>query len=112
MKKLDLIYIPEDFYEYWECSDMLYQDNVHFDDAMLKAGFFEYGGTRRSHRIVTKKLKELTIDEAIEVLTGLPHEQIAKIHEQEQLLEDMRELDRITQKYGLQKIKEHLNVQQ
>jgi hypothetical protein len=24
----------------------------------------------------------------------------------------MRELDRITQKYGLQKIKEHLNVQQ
>lgn len=110
MKKLDLRYIPEDFYEYWECSDMLYQDNVHFDDAMLKAGFFECGGTRRSHRIVTKKLKELTIDEAIEVLTGLSHEEITKIHEQEQLLEDMRELDRITQKYGLQKIKEHLNV--
>lgn len=107
---LDLKYIPEDFYEYWECSDILYTDNVHFDNAMLKAGFFECGGTRRSHRIVTKKLKELTLYNAIEILTGLSYEQITKIHEQEQLFEDMRELDRITEKYGLQKIKEHLNV--
>lgn len=110
MKKLDLKYIPEDFYEYWECTDILYQDNVYFDDAMLKTGFFECGGTRRSHRIVTSKLKNLTVDEAIEELTGLSHEEILKLHEQEQLDEDMRELDRLIQKYGLQLIKEHLNV--
>lgn len=110
MKKLDLKYIPEDFYEYWECTDILYQDNVYFDDAMLKTGFFECVGTRRSHRIVTSKLKNLTVDEAIEELTGLSHEEILKLHEQEQLDEDMRELDRLIQKYGLQKIKDRLNV--
>lgn len=111
MKKLDLKYVPEDFYEYWDCSDILYQDNDYFDDAMLKAGLFELGGTRRSHRIITKKLKELTVDEAIQKLTGLSHEEILKIHEQEQFDVDMIELDNIINRHGLNKIKEYINVQ-
>ena len=62
--------IPEDIDDYYDNNEILYTGSKKFDDIMIDRGYFEYGGTRRSHRHLTKKFNNTTITELINDLTG------------------------------------------
>lgn len=104
---IDLKYIPEDLEEYYDHDEISYQGNPQFDDAMIKAGFFEYGGFRRSHRCITSKFHKTEYYDVISELTGLTKDEIAAKYkeQQEQEQEDIKELKRLAEKYGYSIIK-------
>jgi hypothetical protein len=63
--------IQDDLEELLEESDIQYYGDPKFDEAMLKAGLFEHGCTRRSHRYIPEKKRQLGYFGIIETLTGL-----------------------------------------
>lgn len=102
---IDIKYIPEDLADYYDYDDISYQDNQIFDDAMIKAGFFAYGGTRRSHRHITSKFHNTGYYEVISTLTGLTEDEIKAKHQEIAVNEDLKELNRLAEKYGYSIIK-------
>ncbi len=71
----------------YDLEELLFERDVsitdidsNFDIAMIELGLFEYGGTRRSHRLITSKATDLGIDGVIELLTGIP---ISKFNEKQ-----------------------------
>lgn len=102
---IDIKYIPEDLADYYDYDDISYQDNLVFDDAMIKAGFFEYGGTRRSHRHITSKFHKTDYFDVISTLTGLTVEEIKDKHQEQFQKEELKELNRLAEKYNFALVK-------
>lgn len=67
---IDLKKIPEDIEEYYDEYDFLYTGGQEFDDIMIERGYFDYGGTRRSHRYITDKFKNMLLVDLLNDLTG------------------------------------------
>lgn len=97
---IDIKYIPEDLQDYYEYDDISYQGNQLFDDEMIKAGFFSYGGVRRSHRRITSKFHKTDYYEVISILTGLNVEEIKEKEQQKITIQELQELNNLADKHG------------
>lgn len=70
-KYIKLSDVADDIDDYYSEYDISYQGSDKFDEIMLDRGYFAYGGTRRSHRIVTDKFKKTKIGDVLNDLTGM-----------------------------------------
>lgn len=70
---IDSDLIPQDIDCYYDNSDILFQGSEEFDKIMLDRGYFLYGGTRRSHRIITDKFHNTEFKEFYKDLTSKDH---------------------------------------
>lgn len=93
--------IPEDL------EDILDEDEIccgsfsnEFDKAMLENKFFEVGGTRRSHRIITSKAKNLTVEQLICALTGMTPTQLQIEEERIETENEMNNLVKLAEKHN------------
>lgn len=93
--------IPEDL------EDILDEDEIccgsfsnEFDKAMLENKFFEIGGTRRSHRIITSKAKDLTVEQLICVLTGMTLTQLQIEEERIEKENEINNLVKLAEKHN------------
>lgn len=102
---IDIKYIPEDLADYYDHDDISYQDNAIFDDAMINAGFFTYGGTRRSHRCITSKFHHTGYYDVISILTGLTEDEIKAKHQEQLQQEELKELYALAEKYNFTVVK-------
>lgn len=96
---LELREIEEDLADYWDHDEFLFQGSDKFDKAMIERGFFQYGGTRRSHRYITEKFHNSTYDQVITSLTGLSLEDIEKKKEEYIRNRDIETLKHLIEKY-------------
>lgn len=62
--------IPDDIDEYYNNTDILFQGDREFDEIMIERGYFSYGGTRKSHRIITDKFHNTEFKEFYKDLTS------------------------------------------
>lgn len=71
-----------------------------FDKLMLENKFFEYGGTRRSHRVISDEAKELGYWGVVKVLTGKTKNEILTEIEQEIKEKDIKKIFETAKKYN------------
>lgn len=92
--------IPEDIDEYYDLDDILYQGSYDFDTAMIENGYFEYGGTRRSHRCITDKFKNCNYNDFVKDLTGI--ENVQEFIKKQTEEKELKTLFDLAKKYNFQ----------
>lgn len=98
--KLTMARIPTDLNEMLDEGEFLFYGDPVFDDAMLKAGFFEHGATRRGHRIVTDKAISVGFIGIVEELTGLTEQEQQEYYLIEIERTELKVLLSLAEKYG------------
>lgn len=82
--------IPDDIDEYYNNTDILFHGDKEFDEIMIERGYFTYGGTRRSHRVITDKFHNTKFKELYKDLTSKDYIE-TNISEDEKRLFDLAE---------------------
>ena len=71
-----------------------------FDKAMLDSGYFDYGSTRRSHRIITDKAKSKSVNEIKASLLEITVQELEEIEDLIIREYDLKVLHYLAKKYN------------
>jgi len=93
--------IPDDLEEMIDAGEFCcssYSDN--FEKCMFFHNLMKQGNTRRSHRIITQKCKDIGVDGTIELLTGKSMKSIIKKQNKKTNKKRIKEMFKIAKEFG------------